>query len=49
MNEQGEKKVQQIISNVINSSQTVCDINVNYAIYNKLTYVGTKTLRNLCF
>ena len=48
MNEQGEKKIQQIISNVITSSQTQCDLNINDNVYDQLTRVGVEILRNLC-
>ena len=41
------KKIQQIISNLITFSQTQCDININDNIYNQLTQVSAKTLRNL--
>ena len=49
MNQQAEKKVQQVINDVITSSQTVCDLNVNDDVYDQLTRVGAELLRTLRF
>ena len=49
INQQAEKKVQQVITDVITSLQTVCNLNVNNDVYDQLTHLGTEILRTLHF